>query len=36
MTTPDFQKRTPKKQFTKFLKADRLKQHKRVQLPLLT
>lgn len=34
MTTLNFQKRTPKKQFTKFVKANRLKQHKRVQLPL--
>lgn len=34
MTTPNFQNRTPKKQFTKFVKANRLKQHKRVQLPL--
>ncbi|MBE9180666.1 hypothetical protein IQ268_19070 [Oculatella sp. LEGE 06141] len=34
MTTPNFQKRTSKKQFTKFVKANRLKHHKRVQLPL--
>lgn len=34
MTTPDFQKRTSKKQFTKFVKANKLKQYKRLQLPL--
>lgn len=34
MTTPNYQKRTSKKQFTKFVKANRLKQYKRLELPL--
>lgn len=34
MTTPNFQKRTPKKQFTKFVKANRLKEYKRLKLPV--
>ena len=35
MTTLDFQKRTSKKQFTKLVKVNQLKQYKCLELPLL-
>jgi hypothetical protein len=35
LTTPTFQKRTSKKQFTKFIKTHQLQQYKRLKLPLI-